>query len=109
MHVLNIIVGSIADTLSSKKTTKSLETASKERDSYMNDDAAYDYAYVKRISAEDKSATYMSLNDNKEPENFYQPLYKTPATIADLHHSKGGDDQTVEYENPEFNVNLNGD
>ncbi|CAB4036768.1 Hypothetical predicted protein, partial [Paramuricea clavata] len=49
-----------------------------------------------------ESSTYMSLKDNRESGNFYQSL-QPPGTNAYPPHTKGGDDQAVEYENPAFN------
>ena len=43
------------------------------------------------ISTEQESSTYMSLKDNKEPENAYQSLQPGKDNIA-----------AVEYENPAF-------
>jgi hypothetical protein len=90
------------------------------RHSYVNDDAAYespDYAVksIERNEAESKpeistdqdSSTYMSLKDNREPENFYQSL-QPPGRRPDLRHTKGGDDHAVEYENAAFNANFSG-
>ena len=75
----------------------------------MNDDAVYESAdFVIGISTEDESATYTSLKENKERENVYQSL-QPPGTSAVLDHTKGGDDQKVEYENPVFKADFHGD
>ena len=64
---------SILDSPSGNETTEDPETAP--RSLYMNDDAAYESPeYVIGISTEDESATYTSLKEEKEPDNFYQSL-----------------------------------
>jgi hypothetical protein len=78
-----------------------------ERVSYVNDDTVYEtpddvIESIERIEAEskhafsteEKSSAYISLTDNKEPENFYQPL-QTLGTSAHPHDTKGDDDQSA--------------
>jgi hypothetical protein len=78
-----------------------------ERVSYVNDDTVYEtpddvIESIERIEAESKhafsteeeSSAYISLTDNKEPENFYQPL-QTLGTSAHPHDTKGDDDQSA--------------
>ncbi len=76
----------------------------------MNDDNAYetpDVDVTKRIerneawtkseiSREEKPSVYMSLKENREPENDYQSL-QNPVTSARPHHRKGADVPVVRY------------
>jgi hypothetical protein len=105
------IVNSIPGGTSNNNSVKGVKAAPD--DSYMNDDAVYEspdsvIECIEQNQAGSKpeiftgqeSSTYMSLKDNNEPGNFYQPL-QPPDTSADPRH-KRRDDQTVEYQNPAF-------
>ena len=83
-----------------------------ERVSYVNDDIVYEtpddvIESIERneaeskheITTEEETSAYISLTDNKEPENFYQPL-QTLGTSAHPHDTKGVDDQSA------FNLNV---
>ena len=95
--VFHFIVDSIPDSPSSNNTTRDVQAVP--RHSYVNDDAAYespDYVIknIERNEAESKpeistdqdSSTYMSLKDNREPENFYQSL-QPPGRRPDPRHT----------------------
>ncbi|CAB4005658.1 Venom prothrombin activator pseutarin-C non-catalytic subunit [Paramuricea clavata] len=92
----------------SKKLMEVIELTAK-RVSYVNDDTVYEApddvvecieqneAESKReISTEKEPSAYISLTDNKEPENSYQPLL----TSAHPQDTKGVDDQSA------FNLNA---
>ncbi|CAB4030717.1 Hypothetical predicted protein [Paramuricea clavata] len=103
------------------KSMKGFEGAQK--GSYVNDDTLYETPDEVLESVErnctgsrpdnstgQEPSTYMSLKDNQEPENFYQPL-QAPGTGACPDHTKGGDQriQTMQYENLAFKANFSGE
>ena len=93
---------------------KSFEGAQKR--SYVNDDTLYETPDEVLESVErnctgsrpdnstgQEPSTYMSLKDNQEPGNFYQPL-QAPGASARPDHTKGGDQrvQTMQYVKANF-------
>ncbi len=60
-----------------------------------------------QVSTELQPSAYVPLTNNREPDNFYQPL-QFPGAGVGGHHSTGGEqlDQTMQYENPAFDAHF---
>ena len=93
------ILGLFPDSLSNNKRTKDTKASPKNQYNVTNDEAVYELPDSEcetnqaedEISTEQESSTYMSLKDNREPENAYQSLQPRKENMT-----------AVEYENPAF-------
>ena len=83
--------------MSDNKRIKDIKASPKDHSNVINDDELPDSECTERnqpeaeISTGQKGSTYVSLKDNKEPENVYQSLQPKKDNIA-----------AVEYENSAF-------
>ena len=98
-HIYTIL-DPFPDSLSNNKRTKDIKASPKNQSNVTNDECVYELPDSEctetnqtepEISTGQESSTYMSLKDNKEPENVYQSLQPRKDSMT-----------AVEYENPAF-------